>query len=350
MQPSSNAPSKIITVGISSLDPSHKCPLSHKPCLLCTGTATRYPKRRDIAPPICVADLFTVLEIMSPPPEQPRVAAGQTFCRRKTAPTPPINYEHYHSPCILPWTCQPRMAGYIPHIQLRQLFQPGTHAIRSSARAQRRQGSPGRRLHPSAQKYGVVSIPLKGELRHGDSLNNSHTITRGETRVMSAGTASSTANFNGSSTEPLEFLQIWIIPDRVNAPPRYRIANIAPLLKHNEISTLAPETDISIMQQAWFSWAELNRGVEREYNSSARTRGCIPRDRRRNQDRRHGAAPPDGAGITDTDSITMEALQNSTVLLMEVAVLMIGKMFRLNEENHWDLSYFQLPATITKLL
>ncbi|MEF2892112.1 MAG: hypothetical protein U0O39_04975 [Akkermansia sp.] len=27
----------------------------------------------------------------------------------------------------------------------------------------------------------------------------------------------------------------------------------------------------------------------------------------------------DGAGITDTEAITMEALQNSTVLLMEVA-------------------------------
>ena len=122
--------------GNQSLDPSHKCPLSHKPCLLCTGTATRYPKRRDIAPPICVADLFYGSGNNVTRLEQPRVAAGQTFCRRKTAPTPPINYEHYHSPCILPWTCQPRMAGYIPHIQLRQLFQPGTHAIRSSARAQ----------------------------------------------------------------------------------------------------------------------------------------------------------------------------------------------------------------------
>ena len=32
--------------------------------------------------------------------------------------------------------------------------------------------------HPH-KNMEVVSIPLKGELRHGDSLNNSHTITRG---------------------------------------------------------------------------------------------------------------------------------------------------------------------------
>ena len=128
--------------------------------------------------------------------------------------------------------------------------------------------------HPH-KNMEVISIPLKGQLRHGDSLNNSHTITRGEIQVMSAGTGIQHSEFNGSSTEPLEFLQIWVIPDRVNTPPRYRDYDIKPLLKHNEISTfLAPETDISIMQQAWFSWAELDRGVEREYQFSARTPGC----------------------------------------------------------------------------
>ena len=121
---------------------------------------------------------------------------------------------------------------------------------------------------------------------------------------------------------PLKFLQIWIIPDRVNAPPRYRDYNIAPLLKHNEISTfLAPETDISIMQQAWFSWAELNRGVEREYKFKCQNTGVyvfvIDGEIKIGDTVLHRR---DGAGITDTDSITMEALQNSTVLLMEVAV------------------------------
>ena len=175
--------------------------------------------------------------------------------------------------------------------------------------------------HPH-KNMEVVSIPLKGELRHGDSLNNSHTITRGEIQVMSAGTGIQHSEFNGSSTEPLEFLQIWIIPDRVNAPPRYRDYNIAPLLKHNEISTfLAPETDISIMQQAWFSWAELNRGVEREYKFKCQNTGVyvfvIDGEIKIGDTVLHRR---DGAGITDTDSITMEALQNSTVLLMEVAV------------------------------
>ena len=174
--------------------------------------------------------------------------------------------------------------------------------------------------HPH-KNMEVISIPLKGKLRHGDSLNNSHTITRGEIQLMSAGTGILHSEYNDSSTDNLEFLQIWVIPDRINTEPKYKDYDIKPLLKHNEISTfLAPETDISIMQQAWFSWAELDRGTSREYKFKGQNTGVyvfvvegevkigdIVLNRR------------DGAGITDTEAITIEALQNSTVLLMEVA-------------------------------
>ena len=139
---------------------------------------------------------------------------------------------------------------------------------------------------------------------------------------MSAGTGIQHSEFNDSLTEPLEFLQIWIIPDRINTPPRYRDYDITPLLKHNEISTfLAPETDISIMQQAWFSWAELDRGIEREYQFKGWNTGVyifvIDGEIKIGDAILHSR---DGAGITDTETVSIEALQNSTVLLMEVAV------------------------------
>jgi len=175
--------------------------------------------------------------------------------------------------------------------------------------------------HPH-KNMEVISIPLKGYLRHGDSVQNTKTITPGDIQVMSTGSGIYHSEYNDSKEEQLEFLQIWIIPDRINTPPRYRDYDITPLLKHNEISTfLAPETDISIMQQAWFSWAELDRGIEREYQFKGRNTGVyifvIDGEIKIGDAILHSR---DGAGITDTETVSIEALQNSTVLLMEVAV------------------------------
>ena len=41
--------------------------------------------------------------------------------------------------------------------------------------------------HPH-KNMEVISIPLNGYLRHGDSIQNSETITPGDIQVMSAGT------------------------------------------------------------------------------------------------------------------------------------------------------------------
>lgn len=175
--------------------------------------------------------------------------------------------------------------------------------------------------HPH-KNMEIVSIPLSGKLRHGDNLSNSHVISRGDIQVMSAGTGISHSEFNASATESLSFLQIWVIPDRTNTTPKYRDYDIKPLLKHNEISTfLAPGTEIAIMQQAWFSWADLDRGVKRKYKLKGQNTGVylfvIEGEIRIGKtvlQRR------DGASITDADSISLEADQNSTVLIMEVAM------------------------------
>lgn len=47
--------------------------------------------------------------------------------------------------------------------------------------------------HPH-KNMEVISIPLKGYLRHGDSIRNSEVITPGDIQVMSAGTGISIAS------------------------------------------------------------------------------------------------------------------------------------------------------------
>lgn len=77
----------------------------------------------------------------------------------------------------------------------------------------------------------IVSIPLKGLLAHGDSKKNNRTITVGDIQVMSAGTGIYHSEMNGSKSEPVEFLQIWIIPKERNTHPLYQDYDIRGLLK-----------------------------------------------------------------------------------------------------------------------
>ena len=67
----------------------------------------------------------------------------------------------------------------------------------------------------------ILTWVLSGALEHRDSLGTHGIIRPGEAQVMSAGTGIRHSEFNASATEPVHFLQIWILPERQGLAPRY---------------------------------------------------------------------------------------------------------------------------------
>ncbi|MUL38082.1 pirin family protein [Gloeocapsopsis dulcis] len=67
----------------------------------------------------------------------------------------------------------------------------------------------------------IFTYVLEGALEHQDSLGNGAIISPGEAQIMSAGTGITHSEFNPSKTEPVHFLQIWILPDTQRLQPRY---------------------------------------------------------------------------------------------------------------------------------
>ncbi len=169
----------------------------------------------------------------------------------------------------------------------------------------------------------IISIPLKGELEHQDYTGTKQVIRKGDIQVMSAGTGIEHSEKNQNSDQQVKFLQIWIIPNKKNIPPRYDQQNFSEEEKKNKlltiISPIGESGGVNIHQEAWFSLGKLDKGTELNYALKNKDHGIyaflldgditindIALNRR------------DGLGISEVNNIKITADNDAEILLMEV--------------------------------
>lgn len=68
----------------------------------------------------------------------------------------------------------------------------------------------------------IVTWVLRGELTHQDSTGNHGAIYPGLAQRMSAGSGILHSEKNNSPTEPVHFVQMWVIPDQIGISPGYQ--------------------------------------------------------------------------------------------------------------------------------
>ncbi len=116
----------------------------------------------------------------------------------------------------------------------------------------------------------ILSYVLKGKLAHKDSMGHIEVLGPNEIQKMSAGSGVVHSEFNGSETEPVHFLQIWIEPKSRNTTPGYEQLKFDAAEKLDRFKLLASPDKVAgaatINQDASVSVAELTPGKQLTYS------------------------------------------------------------------------------------
>lgn len=84
----------------------------------------------------------------------------------------------------------------------------------------------------------IVSYVLSGQLQHRDSMGTGSILRPGDVQRMSAGSGVTHSEFNGSPTEKVHFLQIWIQPAARGIKPGYEEKRFSPEEKRGRLKLI----------------------------------------------------------------------------------------------------------------
>jgi len=169
----------------------------------------------------------------------------------------------------------------------------------------------------------IITIPLKGALEHKDSMDNIGVVAVDEIQVMSAGTGVSHSEYNKNKDQPLNLLQLWVLPNQQNVAPRYDQKNIKPLKKTNALyPVISPNHDNTCMwihQDAWFHLGDFNQKTTVPYSLHKQGNGVYAfMIEGRASIEGESLEKRDALGVWETESFSITAEENSRILLVEV--------------------------------
>jgi redox-sensitive bicupin YhaK (pirin superfamily) len=169
----------------------------------------------------------------------------------------------------------------------------------------------------------IISIPLEGDLQHMDNMENATVIRQGDVQVMSAGTGIQHSEYNKNKDRPVKFLQIWVLPNKIDVEPRYDQISLRDIEKKNAwyqiVSPDAEDQGVWIHQDAWFHLGDFESGVKTTYSLKKKGNGVyiFVLDGEIEVNGQH-LIKRDGYGIWDLVQLDINSISTSKVLLMEV--------------------------------
>jgi redox-sensitive bicupin YhaK (pirin superfamily) len=166
----------------------------------------------------------------------------------------------------------------------------------------------------------IISYVLEGALEHKDSIGTGSVIRPGDVQVMSAGTGIRHSEFNHSKTEPVHFLQIWVVPDRQGIAPRYEQKTFPDAEKRGRLrlvgSSDGRDGSVVIHQDVELLASLLTAGEKVTHALVAGRKGWIQVIRGAVALHGHDMVAGDGAAVANEPDLAITAKVDNTELLV----------------------------------
>lgn len=175
-------------------------------------------------------------------------------------------------------------------------------------------------MHPHADME-IVTILLKGEIAHEDSMGHKSVLAAPSIQKMSAGTGVYHSEYNASKSEALELFQIWIKPHTKGLSPLYEQREIKKEEFADKFLTLVEPNpsngSIKIFQNAKISRGFFGKNTTLTYEPTVSknlfvfaAQGALTVCGERLETK-------DSAQITDEGEITFEIEEGSDIIVIE---------------------------------
>ena len=168
----------------------------------------------------------------------------------------------------------------------------------------------------------ILSYVLDGALAHQDSSGGGGVIRPGDVQRMSAGTGVVHSEFNASRTEPVHFLQIWIVPERRGIAPGYEQKTLLGPGEKGKLRLVASrdgrEGSVTIHQDVSVHAARLEQGDRVSYEAAPARHLWVHVARGGVELEGQGLSAGDGAAVSGESALTLRAGGPAEVLLFDL--------------------------------
>jgi redox-sensitive bicupin YhaK (pirin superfamily) len=168
----------------------------------------------------------------------------------------------------------------------------------------------------------ILSYVLEGALEHRDSMGNGSVIRPGDVQRMSAGNGVRHSEFNHSRTDPVHFLQIWLVPNKVGIEPAYDQRHFPAEGRRGRLRLLVSpdgrDGSIATHQDALLYGALLDGGETVTFAAAAGRNAYVHVAKGKLAVNEQALAAGDGAALNDEREIRLSGIEPADVLLFDL--------------------------------